>query len=102
MTSLIEEFPTIAEQVDADFYKFMHKSPSDAVHLFEFSQDVCHAIGDTDRDQILADLEQAGLLHLPYDKIALRFPMDAVSKNLDNRDIGHGTHVTYRLAGPLG
>jgi hypothetical protein len=43
------------------------------IHLFELSPAVCKAISDEDREEMLADLVTAGLLHLPFDQIAVRF-----------------------------
>ncbi len=43
------------------------------IHLFELSPSICNSIGGDDRKQMLGDLATAGLLHLPFEQIALRF-----------------------------
>lgn len=66
------------------------------IHLFELSPNICNSISSDDRKQMLADLQTARLLHLPFHQIAVRFYLpDLVPKS--NRKV----LVTFCVSGPL-
>ena len=59
-----------AERVVPEFGKPTFPSQ---IHLFELSPSICNSINGDDRKQMLGDLATAGLLHLPFEQIAVRF-----------------------------
>ena len=65
------------------------------VHQFELSANVCNTMSREDRKQMLADMSAAGLLHLPYDEIAVRFYLPDICPT----DIQ--AHVTFAISGAL-
>src|SRR5262245_10502485 len=70
--------------------------------LFELTPDICFAIKTEDRAPMLEGLQEAGLLHMPYNELSIRFPMLEASLALDNREIGEpGLYVTVHYKGPL-
>src|SRR5262249_54262503 len=65
------------------------------IHQFELSADVCGTMSPNDRKHMLADMSAAGLLHLPYDKIAVRFYLPDICPT------NKRAHVTFAVSGAL-
>lgn len=53
------------------------------IPLFELTPELCGAATVEERDHIVADLEKYGLLKLPFEQIAIRFPMKEISAVLN-------------------
>ena len=68
--------------------------PSD-IHQFELSANVCSTMSREDRKQMLADMSAAGLLHLPYKEIAVRFYLPDICPTRIR------AHVTFAVSGAL-
>jgi hypothetical protein len=66
------------------------------IHLFGLSPSICNSISDDDRELMLADLQTAGLLHLPFDQIAVRFYLPDLLPKSDRKVL-----VTFCVAGAL-
>jgi len=74
----------------------------DAFPLFQLTPEIVLSIRDKDRKPQLEGLQDCGLLHLPYERVAVRFPFRESSLSFDNRDIGEsGCYVTAYFEGPL-
>ena len=65
------------------------------IHLFELSSNICGSISSDDRKQMLADLQTAGLLHLPFDQIAVRFWLPDLGIDVVK------AHMTFSVSGAL-
>jgi hypothetical protein len=65
------------------------------IHQFELSANVCGTMSREDRKQMLADMNAAGLLHLPYDEIAVRFYLSDICPTHIR------AHVTFAVSGAL-
>jgi hypothetical protein len=66
------------------------------IHLFELSPNICNSISGDDRKQMLADLQTAGLLHLPFNQIAVRFYLPDLVPKSDRKVL-----VTFCVSGAL-
>jgi hypothetical protein len=66
------------------------------IHLFELSLNICNSISGDDRKQMLADLQTAGLLHLPFKQIAVRFYLPDLVPKSDRKVL-----VTFCVSGAL-
>jgi hypothetical protein len=84
-----------AEPVTLQFGKPGPVFPSH-IHLFELSPNICNSISGDDRKQMLADLQTAGLLHLPFNQIAVRFYLPDLVPKSDRKVL-----VTFCVSGAL-
>ena len=66
------------------------------IHLFDLSPNICNSICGDDRKQMLADLQTAGLLHLPFNQIAVRFYLPDLVPKSDRKVL-----VTFCVSGAL-
>jgi hypothetical protein len=92
-----------------DPIKLPARTPHPSIPLFDLTEEVCEAASVAEREAIVEDLAARGTLHLPFDKIAVRFPMDQISSALNWRALDEqcgrsdlsGIHCTFVVSGAL-
>src|SRR5664280_1212756 len=82
--------------------KLPARTPHPSIPLFDLTEEVCEAASVAEREAIVEDLAARGTLHLPFDKIAVRFPMDQISSALNWLPLEmRGVHCTFVVWGAL-
>ncbi len=84
-----------AEVIEMEFSGGAAATFPSRIHQFELSANVCGTMGPADRKKMLADMSTAGLLHLPYDEIAVRFYLPDICPTRIQ------AHVTFAVSGAL-
>jgi hypothetical protein len=89
--------------------KLPARTPRPSIPLFDLTEEVCEAASVAEREAIVEDLAARGTLHLPFERIAVRFPMDQISSALNWRPVAEhagrsdlsGIHCTFIVSGAL-
>jgi len=72
--------------------------PEPSIPLFELTPELIDAATLKERDAIIADLEKWGLLRLPFDCIALKFPHEKIAEVLGWTTFPEYRHVYLTMA----
>jgi hypothetical protein len=74
------------------------QEPEPSIPLFELTPELIDAATLEERDAIIVDLEKWGLLRLPFDRIALKFPQEKVAEVLGWTTLPEYRHVYLTMA----
>jgi hypothetical protein len=81
--------------------KLPARTPHPTIPLFDLTEEVCEAASVAEREAIVEDLYKAELLHLPFNRIAIKFRCNAVSKEIGWKVIDDDYTVTAIVQGEL-